>query len=238
MADFIIAQDKVKKAEGGYTDNPKDGGNWLDIKGSKTGSVKMVGGKPKSKLGGKPVLVGTNFGVAAPTLAAYLNRPITAAEMKAYRYEDALKLYKNSYWKPIGGDTINDQNVADLLYDSIVQHGAGGTGKILSKALGKTIRLPIDNQKASLINSVSGSELFNKIKDARLAYYETLPNYDTFGKGWLNRMEGLVYSGARAAASAVSENKGTTGAIGLFFLLGLATVYTLSGSVDKNKNGK
>lgn len=118
MADFEIAYQRTARFEGGYTADPDDNGNW-------TGGAK-----------GKGVLVGTNFGITAPELMSAIKRVPTVSDMKNIPTDLVKKIYRNNYWNPIKGDEINDQNIANELYDSAVNMGVG-TAIILSKrALG------------------------------------------------------------------------------------------------------
>ena len=79
MAKFIKAHEFVERAEGGYTDNPNDNGNW-------------TGGKK-----GSGDLIGTNFGISAPVLKAYLGRTPSVADMKNLKKSTAEKIYKKNY---------------------------------------------------------------------------------------------------------------------------------------------
>ena|SRR3990172_2008728 len=94
MANFDIAQGLVKISEGGFQKNPNDNGNW-------TRGKKGVG-----------VLIGTNWGISAPTLGRYYGRVATEAEMRNLSYETAYEIYKKYYWGIIKGDLINNQKGA------------------------------------------------------------------------------------------------------------------------------
>jgi lysozyme family protein len=209
MAEFKIAQAKVKQYEGGYTANPKDLGNWLAVNGNKTAWAKFdKAGKAISPIGGSVVLVGTNFGVAAPTLAAWKGGPVTAAEMKALPYETALKIFKNAFWDlPLKGDTITDQSIAEIIYDANIQHSPGTVGRMLTETTGKKITLPIDASEIGIINSADPADLFEKIKRWRKDYYKSL-NKPEFEKGWLSRIESYAYSGIKKVAQEVIKETG------------------------------
>jgi lysozyme family protein len=245
MADFKIAQAKVKKHEGGYTANPKDLGNWLAVNGAKFGWAKKEKGTGKiiSPIGGSVILVGTNFGVAAPTLAAWYGRTVTADEMKSLPYATAEKIFKNSFWDlPFKGDQIKDQSLAEIIYDANIQHSPQAVGKILSDSLGTSVKVPLSASVVTAINNSNAADLFEKIKTARINYYNSL-NDPEFAKGWANRIKSYVYSGAQvvkqAAAKATESaksNPGTTvaGVATLFFLgWGFKKVF-----IDKPKQKK
>lgn len=105
MADFKIAHNKTIAFEGNYTADPDDNGNW-------TGGAK-----------GSGKLVGTNYGISAPLLADYLGYVPAIGDMKSLTKESAEKIYKRLFWDAIKGDYINDQETANLLYDTAVNMG-------------------------------------------------------------------------------------------------------------------
>jgi lysozyme family protein len=209
MADFLKAQEKVKKHEGGYQNNPNDRGNYIAV-GTKNGRpsydwAKRKDGKFVSPYGGKVYLVGTKYGVAAPTLANFLGRMITAEEMKNLDYNTVLQLFKTVYWDTIRGDQIKDQSVAEILYDAQIQHSPQAVAKIVSDSIGREIKIPL---KAHALDSINGysnqEELFSKIKTAREKYYKSL-NDPSFEKGWLKRLSQYTYSGIKQAVAEVKE---------------------------------
>jgi lysozyme family protein len=113
MADFEIAYKITARIEAGFQKNPDDNGNW-------TGGQKGVGN-----------LVGTNWGITAPQLAAYLKRTPTVSDMKNLKKETAKIIFKINYWNPINGDQIPDQDIANAMFDMAVNAGTG-TSKIIA----------------------------------------------------------------------------------------------------------
>jgi len=114
MANFEIADKLTRRSEGGYTGDQDDNGNW-------TGGKKGVG-----------VLIGTNYGISAPVLMAYLGIVPTILEMKNLSKETVEKIYIKNYWNPIRGDEIQNQDIANDIYDMSVNAGVG-TSIILAK---------------------------------------------------------------------------------------------------------
>lgn len=114
MADFEIAYKRTARNEGGYQNDVDDNGNW-------TGGKKGIGD-----------LVGTNFGITAPELGAYLHRKATVQDMKSLLPATAKLIFRKNYWNPVWGDKINSQDIANDFYDSAVNTGVG-TAIILEK---------------------------------------------------------------------------------------------------------
>ena len=210
MADFLKAQEKVKKHEGGYQNNPKDRGNYIAV-GTKNGrpsydwAKRGKDGKFVSPYGGKVYLVGTKYGVAAPTLANFLGKMITAEEMKNLDYNTVLRLFKTVYWDTIRGDQIQDQSVAEILYDAQIQHSPQAVAKIVSDSLGREVKIPLKAHALESINTFPNQEeLFSKIKSSREKYYKSL-NDPTFEAGWLKRLSNYTYSGLKEAVAEVKQ---------------------------------
>jgi len=118
MADFLTSHKRRLIIEGGYSDIKDDNGNW-------TGGIK-----------GKGVLIGSNLGIAAATLKAYLGRTPTVEEMKGLTQKTAHDIYIKNYWLPIRGDDIEFQESANQVYDNVVNFGVSAGIKIQQRALG------------------------------------------------------------------------------------------------------
>ena len=163
---FEDANKLVSFAEGGYTDNAVDAGNYT--------------GGPSSKSG---YLIGTNHGIAAFTIIKTDIKPTSDVEIKALkqcygsRYEElcgnkllsfgeqwrldkkyvnskdigikwtnimkslqketATKIYESEYWNPQGFSNIKSQSIANILYDACVNQGPGIAKKVYSRSMDK-----------------------------------------------------------------------------------------------------
>lgn len=135
MAEFIKAYNLTAKSEGGYTNNPKDPGNW-------TGGKIDVG-----------VLIGTNLGISAPVLQAYYGRIPTVDEMKNLQPLTAQTIYRAHYWNIIRGDEIFSQVEANSIYDSAVNMGAGEAIILAQKALGLPTTGKMDDKTLEKLNN-------------------------------------------------------------------------------------
>lgn len=196
-ADFNPAQNLVKQAEGGYSSDTRDPGNY-------------TGGKI-----GVGTLIGTNWGISAPVLVAELKRvggaPPTASTMKNLQYASAVAIYKRNYWAPIKGDEIKNQNLANMIYDTSVNQGVGRAHEFVKDSLGIT-KYDIDK-----INSANAQSLFNSIRNKREAFYKARGGYAL--NSWLDRLKKL--------GGDVERNKGKTVLVvlGLSALIGGIYLY-------------
>ena len=101
MANFNLAYTKTNRTEGGSKISmiKEDRGNW-------TGGQIGVG-----------ILIGSKYGVAAPTLGGYLKRTATAFDMQNLSLEMAIDIAKKGYWDIMRGDEIISQEIAERIYD-------------------------------------------------------------------------------------------------------------------------
>jgi len=188
-AKFEIAQEGVHKAEGKYTADRDDKGNWT---GNEVGSG---------------MLLGTKFGIAAPTLVKYykdmkLGTP-SQQDMMDLTYETALTIYKKDYWDAQQLSNFKSQSIANVLYDGCVNQGPGATLTILTKSLEN---VDVDSSDVNswnefhekLIDDVNSlsvkktKKLFHIIKDKRWERYQDgNPKY--IG-GWKNRLDDITFN--------------------------------------------
>lgn len=131
MADFLTAYHKTGGFEGG----------WNHIKGD-TGGETYCGiarnhwknWKGWSIIDGKkPIKTGTIFKI-----------PELDALVKSF--------YKANFWDVVGGDSIEDQSIANTLYDFGVNAGTGRSIKNLQSALGLSQTGKITNELIEAIN--------------------------------------------------------------------------------------
>ena len=95
--------------EGGYSDNPKDPGNW-------------TGGKV-----GAGELKGTNFGISA---ASYPN-----LDIKNLTISGAKAIYKSNFWDVLRLDEVSDNQIQDEIFDAGVNMGVAEAGIIVQRAI-------------------------------------------------------------------------------------------------------
>lgn len=173
MADFHRAHQLVKRAEGGYTDDPRDPGNW-------------TGGRIN-----RGRLVGTMFGIAAPTLKAWRGREITADDMKALTAEEAEAIFRRQYWDAYDYGGLPDQQLAELLYDGTVNQGPGLIRRALLfafqqlRVVPKVPLLPSLVAQAATLPAAAVHELVWQYRRDR--YDPASPFY----RGWMKRLERL-----------------------------------------------
>lgn len=181
---FDVSHKIVSVVEGGYSDDRKDIGNYVEF-----------------ELNGKIVkrFIGTKYGISAPVLMKYLGHLPKKEDMMNLSYETALEIYKDKYWDNQDMEKFCNQSVATIIYDGCVNQGIGGMKDVLRKVLNDNgIQIsedtsPFQSEYIKVINSLDQNQVFNTIKKYRKDRYHSAETAKTHEDGWLNRLEKLEY---------------------------------------------
>ena len=147
--------------EGGYTDNPKDPGNW-------------TGGKQ-----GAGVLKGTKFGIAANT---YPDEDIKNLTVPRAKY-----LYLRDFWNKLSLDKLPECVRFDL-FDAAVNSGVQQSAKFLQRAAGVVDAGVIGPATIAAANKIDPEQMDSRISGYRLMFLADLKVFPDFGKGWVRRV--------------------------------------------------
>jgi lysozyme family protein len=153
------------RAEGGFTNNPADPGNW-------------TGGKI-----GAGVLRGTNFGISA---AAYPQLDIANLTEAA-----AGEIYRRDYWAPVQGDALA-LPVALVAFDAAVNAGSHRSILWLQQAAGVSADGVFGAETLAAIKSANALALAREALTRRIDFYARLPGWPDFGLGWSRRVIALA----------------------------------------------
>jgi lysozyme family protein len=155
---YDLALAHVLKSEGLWSDNPKDPGG------------------------------ATMKGI---TLAVYRewkrNPHISKDELKAIPDQEVHDLYKQLYWDKIRGDEL-PSGIDYAVFDSAVNMGVGRASKLIQEAAGVATDGVLGQASLSAIQKADTKELIEKFSQLKENFYRSLKTFDTFGKGWLNRV--------------------------------------------------
>lgn len=116
--------------EGGYVADRRDSGNWT------SGQV------------GRGTLIGSNMGIGAPALLAWMgpNEPITAQEMRDLRFSTFEAIARAKYWGPLGCEMV-PEGLDLMLFDFGWNRGITTSLNSLARCLG--VGLPGDQPMTS-----------------------------------------------------------------------------------------
>jgi len=113
--------------------------------------------------------------------------------------EYAIKFYKKEFWNPLY-EKIIDSSLCYRLFDFGVNAGINTAVKLLQKAIINYKTIAVDGHfgeitlaAINVISKESGkgeaeSFLYNSYIKEIEKYYRSLKTFNTFGKGWINRL--------------------------------------------------
>jgi len=183
MAKFSVAEEITGRFEGLYANNPKDRGGetYAGIARNFWGNWDgwNVIDAIKEKYGTKPAII--NFHASKD---AFLNKLIS-------------QFYKKNFWDVNKLDLIQDQQLANNVYDFGVNSGTGRAAKFLQQSANDTglVKLVVDgkigNATLTAINSLSPELVYNNFNARKTAFYKSIAVGDQAGflKSWLSRVK-------------------------------------------------
>ena len=142
----------------------------------------------------------TNKGVTIGTYTEYCRKkgyPVPTIErLKNISDETWEDIFKSLYWDRWKADEIKNQSVANILVDWVWASGVPGI-KRPQGIVGVKPDGIVGKDTLSAINSKNPEELFNTIKQDRIAFIDEIcrkrPANLKFKKGWLNRINAIKF---------------------------------------------
>jgi lysozyme family protein len=129
----------------------------------------------------------TNLGCTKATWEAWVGHPVTKDDIKALTPNDVMPLYKAKYWDTIKGDDL-PMGVDYAVFDFAINSGPSRAAKTLQQVLGVAQDGQIGPATLDALEEANPREIATRVCEARLAFLQSLPTYDTFGKGWSRRV--------------------------------------------------
>ena len=155
---YFTSLQNVLKSEGGWSDNPSDPGG------------------------------ATMKGITLEVYRAWKRNPhITKDELKAIPDVDVYNLYKQNYWDKCRCDDL-PAGIDYAVFDASVNMGVGRAAKLIQEAVGVVADGIIGNGTIEAINKTNPRSILENFSVEKQNFYKSLPTFETFGKGWLNRV--------------------------------------------------
>ena len=129
----------------------------------------------------------TNLGVTKRVWEEWVGRESNEKEMRSLTPEMVEPLYKRKFWDACKCDEL-PSGIDYLVFDFAVNAGVGRSAKILQTAVGATPDGGIGPMTLASVNAIPEAELIEKFSQAKEDFYRSLNTFETFGKGWLNRV--------------------------------------------------
>jgi lysozyme family protein len=153
------------QSEGGFTDDARDPCNHL----------------PDGRAGC------TNYGVTQTAWEEYVGHKVSTQDMRDLTREQISPFYKRKYWDAVRGDEL-PVGLDYLSFDYAVNAGPGRSIKTLQAAVGVPQDGGFGPMTMAAVLAVDPHELIEKFSQAKEAFYRSLNTFETYGKGWLNRV--------------------------------------------------
>jgi lysozyme family protein len=129
----------------------------------------------------------TNLGVTRNVWKEWVKHEVDEAEMRSLTPELVTPLYKARYWDACKCDDL-PRGVDYAVFDAAVNMGPGRAARLLQTALGVTADGVIGRATIAAATAADPAELLEAFSLGKEAFYQSLPTFATFGKGWLNRV--------------------------------------------------
>ena len=129
----------------------------------------------------------TNLGVTRNVWRDWVKRDVDEAEMRSLTPELVAPLYKARYWDACKCDDLM-LGIDYCVFDAAVNMGPFRAAKLLQTALGVTADGVIGRATIAATTAADPTELLEAFNQSKEEFYQSLPTFSTFGKGWLNRV--------------------------------------------------
>jgi len=159
MSLFDKAIDRLLSHEGGFTDDPRDDGNW-------TGGRCGVG-----------ICKGTKFGISAASFPD--------VDIKNLTRDGAKDIYRRRYWDAV--KDVSDA-VRFQMLDAGVNHGTHRAIKLLQQAIGTTADGAWGPASSAAATAADNNDILMRFVAYRLDFMTHCRTWDTYGKGWARRI--------------------------------------------------
>jgi len=159
------AFEQMLASEGGFTDDTRDPGNAL----------------PDGRAGS------TMLGVTQYNWEQHIGHQVTHDQMRKLTPADVEPLYKKKYWDAVRADEL-PSGIDYMVFDMGVNAGPGRAIKLLQSAVGVPADGGLGPISMAAVLAADPVELIEKFSAEKEAFYRSLKTFETYGKGWLNRV--------------------------------------------------
>ena len=144
----------------------------------------------------------TNRGITLKTLEAY-QHGATVEQLKAISPDLVSAIYRREYWTVTGSGDLPD-GVALIVFDFAVNAGPGRSVGMLQVVAGVERDGSDGPATQAAIAKTSAADVVTRLTALQRAYYEALPTFPRFGKGWLARTDRRAALAQKMVAAAVA----------------------------------
>ena len=175
MANFDTAFAITMKSEGGYANNPRD-----------TGGETYKGVSRKNHPDWKGWKIIDSVKATNPLS---LNK---ALSQQVELQNNIRQFYLAEFWDINQTGQINDQQLADQVFDTAVLCGTGTAAKFLQTAAGVKVDLQIGPKTIAAVNEEDPKTIYNRYIELRKGYFLNIiarrPSQKVFQASWFSRL--------------------------------------------------
>lgn len=129
----------------------------------------------------------TNLGVTKRVWEEWVGHEVDEKAMRALTPETVGPMYKTKYWDKIRGDDL-PTGVDYAVFDAAINSGPGRAAKWLQTAVGAVPDGAIGAGTLAKVGAMDAKNIIEKYQETRLAFMQSLPTWEVFGKGWGRRV--------------------------------------------------
>jgi Glycosyl hydrolase 108/Predicted Peptidoglycan domain len=129
----------------------------------------------------------TMMGITQKTLAAWRGEPVTADDVRALTREEACEIYRANYWNAMKCDEL-PRGIDLMVFDFGVNAGPATSVKMLQRSVGSKPDGAVGDFTLRAVRATEPRALLEALARARLDFYRKLDTWETFGRGWENRV--------------------------------------------------
>lgn len=134
----------------------------------------------------------TNFGITQGTLDSWRTGQGRSSEpVRNITRTEAADIYRARYWDTVKGDQL-PAGLDYVVFDGAVNSGPGRSVKWLQQALMLTMDGVIGPVTLAAASKADVPKAIADIKAIRMAFLRSHDDWDAFGRGWTNRVDGVT----------------------------------------------
>jgi lysozyme family protein len=145
----------------------------------------------------------TKLGITLATLEHWRGDKVTAQDVQDLSVEEACEIYRANYWDTMRCGLL-PAGVDLMVFDFGVNAGPRRSIQLLQKAAGADADGAIGPITLQAVNAQEPKDLMIRMAGQRMAFYQGLKTFGTFGKGWASRVE----AAQREALRMIAEDAG------------------------------
>lgn len=170
----------------------------------------------------------TRLGITLATFRRWRgDSSLPASALEAMTHEEAKAIYHAFYWNVVRADDL-PAGVDYVVFDFAVNSGPRRAVAVLQRILGVTEDGVVGRETLGALAAQDRLALIENYSRARLTFLRSLPHFDTFGRGWTRRVEGVKDAALADAGERmpVAEAARTDTGRGAAFVAGVVAAVT------------